>query len=253
MCTLAVYVRTFTEFPLILAANRDEFFSRPSLPPDVIDASAKIFGGRDGLHGGTWLGVNSHGVVAALLNRRSRNPPDPSRRSRGLLCVDALRFSGAAAARSVITEADAGFYNPFNLLVADRALTWVATNHEGRLARKDLSPGLHLLTNLDVDDPECPRIAASYQMFAELLHHPKPSPKNPGFVARLREILSTHDAALDPRDPVSGNSLCLHLEGYGTCSSTLIFLDAVGQWTYLHTDLPPCRGDYRSQVLLFQP
>ena len=248
MCTLAIYFRAFPKFPLVIAANRDEFLSRPSLSPGVIDAGARIFGGRDQIHGGTWLGVNAWGVAAALLNRRSEDLPDPSRRSRGLLCLDALHFSSAVAARSLIEDSSTRVYNPFNLLVADPTAAWVASNHTDRITWRDLNPGLHLLTNLDLDDPECPRIALSYRMFSEILEVGPASPTVPEFAARLRAILSTHDTALDPREAPSGNSLCLHAGEYGTRSSTLIFLDDTGCWTYLHSDLPPCRGEFRLQA-----
>jgi uncharacterized protein with NRDE domain len=246
MCTLAVYFRAFPEYPLVIAANRDEFLSRPSLPPGVIDSHAAIFGGRDLVHGGTWLGVNAHGVAAALLNRRSEQPPDPSLRSRGLLCLDALRCRSAGDARLMVQKRKVGEYNPFNLLVVDREEAWVATNHAGRFAVKKLTPGLHLLTNLDLDDPECPRIATSYQMFAGLIEERKTPAGSRQFVGRLRAILSTHDTALDPRAP-TGNSLCLHAAEYGTRSSTVILRDQAGRWTYFHCDAPPCRGEYHEE------
>lgn len=251
MCTLAVYFRAYCGFPLVVAANRDEFLSRPSLAPAWIDAGRRIFAGRDARSGGTWLGVNGSGVASALLNRRSQTPPDPSRRSRGLLCLDALRCASASAARRAVGGQSAQAYNPFNLLVADRREAWVASNHGGRLTFSDLTPGLHLLTNLDLDDPECPRISASVRLFAALLEDESLSPAKPELVARLREVLSRHDTALDPRRPGEANSLCLHAGEYGTRSSTLVFLDQAGRWTYWHTDRPPCRGDY--QLLSLEP
>ena len=120
MCTLAIYVRTFREFPLVVAANRDEFLSRPTSPPLLLDAAATMFGGRDEVAGGTWLGVNRSGVVGALLNRRTDGPPDPRRRSRGQLCLAMLRSESADAAGAVLRRERPDDYNPFNLLVADR-------------------------------------------------------------------------------------------------------------------------------------
>ena len=95
MCTLAIYVRTFPDFPLVVAANRDEFLARPTSAPTLLDRDAAIFGGRDDLAKGTWLAVTRRGMVGALLNRRSEEPPDPRRRSRGQLCVDMLRADSA--------------------------------------------------------------------------------------------------------------------------------------------------------------
>lgn len=244
MCTLAVYSRAFPDHPLVIAANRDEFLARPSASPQLLDIAGEIFGGRDEMFGGTWFGVQASGMAAALLNRRSEAPPDPSRRSRGLLCLDVLRCRTQEAARRLIEKVEAVAYNPFNLLVADRESAWVATNHAGRLEITDLSPGLHLLTNLDLNDPTCPRIAGSYRLFAAVLDERRLVPGSDGFVERMRRILSSHDTALDPRSDAPGNSLCLHLGQYGTRSSTLAFLHRGGKWTYLHSNQAPCRGKY---------
>lgn len=243
MCTLAVYVRAWEAWPVLIAANRDEFLSRPTSPPRLLDPVHRIFGGRDDVAGGTWLGVNARGMAAALLNRRTTDPPDPSRLSRGALCLEALRQAGAAAAHDWLERQDPAAYNAFNLLVVDREAAWVATNHAGELDVRSLPEGLHLLTNLDVNDPTCPRIAASVRLFGGLLGA-VPDPADPRYVERLREILASHDTELDPRLSALGNSLCVHAGEYGTRSSTLAFLDADARWTFLHADSPPCRGRY---------
>lgn len=250
MCTLAIYVRAFTDFPLVVAANRDEFFARPTSPPTVLDPVAGIFGGRDDLAKGTWLAVNRRGVVAALLNRRSEAPADPRRRSRGRLCVDMLRSDSANEGREALGSEDPARYNPFNLLVADRTDAWVATNHDSAMTVTRLEDGLHLITNLDVNDPTCPRIAASHQLFAGLIAPGSPRPASPEFRARLRGILAKHDTELDPRGPGYGNSLCLHGAEYGTRSSSLIFLDRAGEWTYFHANEAPCRSEHARQPVM---
>jgi uncharacterized protein with NRDE domain len=244
VCTLAIYVRSFSEFPLVLAANRDEFLARATSSPRLLDSRIGIFGGRDDVAGGTWLAVNRAGLVAALLNRRTDEAADPRRRSRGQLCLSMLAAASANDARSLLFRERPQDYNPFNLLVADRQDAWVATNHGSTMAVTDLDPGLHLITNLDVNDPRCPRIATSYQLFAALLAEGSPGPPSVEFRYRLRRILSTHDTELDPRSAGFGNSLCVHSAEYGTRSSTLIFLDRSGRWTYLHANQAPCRCDY---------
>jgi uncharacterized protein with NRDE domain len=248
VCTLAIYFRAFPSHPLVLAANRDEHLLRPSQPPGVLDADFGIFGGRDDRFGGTWFAVNRFGVAAAILNRRTAAAPDPSLRSRGLLCVEALRKRSARAARSWMEKGvDGGGYNPFNLLVADAHDAWVATNHARVLSTTALTPGLHLLTNLDLNDATCPRIAASYRLFAAL-GDDVTSPLDPTFLPRLQSVLGRHDTPLDPRMAEPGNSLCVHAGEYGTRSSTVVFLGD-GQWTFFHTDEPPCRGVLRRQPI----
>ncbi len=244
MCTLAIYVRAFPRYPLVVAANRDEFLTRPTSPPAILDPTLGIFGGRDDVAGGTWLGINRHGLVAALLNRRTTEPLDPARRSRGQLCLDMLRTDSAAAARAALDRQNAGAHNPFNLLVADRRDAWIATNHGLSMTITAVGAGLHLITNLDLNDPTCPRIAASYQLFAALLAEDAPPAPGVEFRTRLRRILSAHETELDPRSGGFGNSLCLHSVEYGTRSSTLIFLDLSGRWTYLHANDAPCRQEH---------
>jgi len=250
VCTLAIYVRAVAGYPLVVAANRDEFFSRPASAPRLLDEQAKIFGGRDEVAGGTWLAVNGSGVVSALLNRRSERPADPSRRSRGLLCLSMLRMSTAAQARTSLSHERGEAYNPFNLLVADRERAWIATNKGVSISIQELTPGLHLVTNLDLNDPTCPRIAASYRLFAALLGEEAPPASRPEFCERLQQILSAHDIPLDPRGSSPGDSLCMHGDEYGTRSSTLLLLDDANRWTYLHANDAPCRSRYHREPVM---
>lgn len=250
MCTLAIYVRALRGFPVVVAANRDEFFSRPTSGPRLLDPLVGIFGGRDDVAGGTWLGVNRRGVLAALLNRRTDRPIDPARPSRGQLCLAMLRSDSATAARAAVAAVTTRPHNPFNLLVADPERAWIATNHEGPVTITDLEAGLHLVTNLDLNDPTCPRIAASYQLFAALLRNGAPTPGTPEFREGLRTILAAHDTQLDPRSDSFGNSLCLHSAQYGTRSSTLVWCDSQRRWSYWHANDAPCRSAYQAHPVM---
>ena len=100
MCTLAIYFRVFPDYPVVVAANRDEFLDRPALAPTALGDRPRIVGGKDLRASGTWLGINQHGLIAGLLNRRiaETGPNDDKLRSRGLLCLDALQYSTAASA-----------------------------------------------------------------------------------------------------------------------------------------------------------
>jgi uncharacterized protein with NRDE domain len=223
MCTLAIYFQMTDDYPIVIAANRDEYLERPAAKPTTLWARPHVVGGKDLRAGGTWLGVNEYGLVAGLLNRRTEAPPNPDSRSRGLLCLDALRHRTAREAADFAADQRAQDYNPFNLLIASRDATFVAYNRIDRIEVVQLQPGFHLLTNIDVNDFECPRISASYAKFAELA-------KDVGFRrdprlrrAELQRLLADHNTQLDPR---SGrpNSICMHLDGYGTRSSSQIFV-----------------------------
>lgn len=240
MCTLAIYFRVSRDFPLVIAANRDERLDRPSLPPQTLVATPWIFGGRDVSAGGTWLGLNGHRMVAGLLNRRSQQTLDPRRRSRGLLCVDALHHETPSSSAAAISMESGGDYNPFNLLIASPDEAYVVGNVTGIMRQTDLQPGLHLLSNLELNDPECPRIAKSVALFeaATTLLHSKHLGE---FLASIRIVLADHSTPLDPRAPGIPDNLCVHLPGFGTRSSTiLLYAREPPHLRLWYADGPPC-------------
>jgi uncharacterized protein with NRDE domain len=243
MCTLALYLRVFPQFPVVVAANRDEFMARPAASPTTLCEHPQVVGGKDLRAGGTWLAINEYGVIAGLLNRRSDQPADPNRRSRGLLCLDALKHETVNDALRFVAAQDPEGYNPFNLLLASRQGAAVAHNRRGRIDATMLSSGTHLLTNLDVNDFECPRISRSFSRFAALAAKPQEL-KNPSLLRHeLAALLADHSTQLDPR---SGrpNSLCLHLGDYGTRESSLIFVDTTGRVEHYFASGPPCTAHY---------
>jgi uncharacterized protein with NRDE domain len=250
MCTLAAFVGAFHDHPLVVAANRDELLDRAATPPDVLrDRAPRAVGGRDLTAGGTWLGLSETGLVAGVLNRRSPAPPDPACRSRGLLCLDLLGCRSAADAAARVAAEPAGRYNPFNLLVADRRAAFVASQPHGTAARvAPLAAGLHLLTNLDVNDPTCPRIAASHRRFADAGEAFARDGDVAEFVARLQAILADHATALDPRGP---GSLCVHAGPFGTRSSSVLVVGRAGTLRYFHAEGPPCRARLEPVALPF--
>ena len=240
MCTLAVYVRCAPELPLVVAANRDEFYARPTAEPRVIADDPWVVAGQDLQAGGTWLGVNEYDMVVGLLNRRSSTGPDPNRRSRGLLCLEALQTRSPVAVVSRVSHELAGAYNGFNLLVADPRSAFVVTNHADQIVIHELPDGVHLLTNLDLNDPTCPRIAASSQAFARLTPL-LATVDDSSLLDELRRILADHRTALDPRMEFESGTLCLHGDSYGTRSASVLAYRSTAQQTrFWHAAGPPC-------------
>ncbi len=134
MCTLAIYFKVFPGYPVVVAANRDEYLAREALPPTTLSDEPHIVGGKDLRASGTWLGINEHGLAAGLLNRRrADNGNDPNLRSRGLLCLDVLRYATAAEAVRFVERQRGTDYNPFNLLIASREQTFVAHNRGDKI------------------------------------------------------------------------------------------------------------------------
>ncbi len=249
MCTLALYFRVFADSPIVVAANRDELLARPSDPPLQLAINPWIWGGRDRIAGGTWLGVNAAGVMAGILNRQSPLPPDPSRRSRGQLCLDALRYPSATQAAEQIIRHFPHEYNPFTLVIADTQRAYAINTAPIALALHTLKPGLYLFTNRDFNDPSCPRIARLLPHFQQLSQ----TTEQPAFAAlgpQLRHLMADHGTRPPelegaPSEPDTRNSLCLHLDGYGTCSSTLLaYQTEVQSYHYLFAPGAPCQHPY---------
>jgi uncharacterized protein with NRDE domain len=249
VCTLAIYFRMSAAFPVVVAANRDEFYDRPATPPTRLGDDPWVMAGQDQVAGGTWLGVNERGLVAGILNRRSHVPPDPARRSRGQLCLDLLRATSVGTAVTRIGRETATAYNPFNLLIASADAAYVVGNVSGLITPTQLVPGLHVLTNLDLDDFECPRIAKSYGMFDAAGGHLQAYSMDQ-LLAALREILSDHSTTLDPRSDGPPNNLCVHTERFGTRSSTiLVYVASEGRFRMWHANGPPCQTAYAEIAL----
>lgn len=241
MCTLAVYYRTLATLPLVVAANRDEYFDRPATEPGRLSERPVAFGGRDLRAGGTWLGLNAHGLIAALLNRRSAEPLDNSRRSRGLLCLEILGYEGVEAAIDALARVEGCQYNPFNLLVASRGASAVATGNGREINLRRMEPGLHVLTNLDLDDPTCPRIGQSFERFCEAGRAFERTRDRAQFLRDLHRILSDHEIPADPRSRGPLDALCVHFGSFGTRSSSVIFVgEEEGDFEYFHAPGPPC-------------
>jgi uncharacterized protein with NRDE domain len=244
VCTLAIYFQMNDAFPVVVAANRDEFYARPARPPARLADDPWIVAGYDVRAGGTWLGVNACGLVAGLLNRRSATAPDPTRRSRGLLCLEALHQRSVNAARSLVQSQLGSSYNPFNLLITAPNAACVIGNRSGEMLATPLAPGLHLLTNLELNDPECPRIAKSYELFEETQSALSERTVD-RFLSALRTILSDHSTPLDPRAPLPPDNLCVHTELFGTRSSTVLIYSARTQrFRMWHAPGPPCQTEY---------
>lgn len=240
MCTLVILRRPAHAWPLLLAANRDELRDRPWRPPGRHwPERPGVVAGLDGLAGGSWLGVNDHGVVAAVLNRRGSLGPEAGKRSRGLLVLEALEHGSAEAAARALSELDAGAYRPFNLVVADRTRAfWLRHAGDGPVPEfRPLPDGLSMLTAADLDDPSSARIRLYRPRF---LVAPPPDPGTGDWHAWERLLADRSSETGDPRD-----AMCIETgSAYGTVSSALIGLAADGRRRFRFAPGPPDRAAF---------
>lgn len=222
MCTLVLLRRPTESWPLILAANRDEMADRPwRAPGRWWDDRPEMIAGQDSLAGGSWLGMNETGVVAAILNRIGTLGPAPGKRSRGELVLEALDHADAADAADALGHLAADSYRPFNMVVADnRDAFWLRA--DGRtITAHPIPPGLHMLSALDLDDRASPRINAYMERFHTL---PAPTPETGDWTEWERLMADTGGPGNDSEE---APSMCfLRPNGFGTVSSSLIALPA---------------------------
>jgi hypothetical protein len=148
---MAILYRVARNTPLLVAANREEFVSRPTQYPKIQPGTPRVVCGIDRQVGGTWLGVNQFGLFVAVTNRPKRLLPlEP--RSRGLLCRDLLEMRNARdAADRAAKELRSGRYAGANYVCGDGKFAAVVYGGN-RTEVVELTPGLHTLSNGDLDD-----------------------------------------------------------------------------------------------------
>ena len=236
MCTLVALHRVVPWAPLVVAANRDEFYERPAEGPALrATASGTILGPRDVVAGGTWFGLNRSGVFAALTNVACPSP-DPDRRSRGLLVVDALAASSAEAAAEKLQGLPMGAYNPFNLWVADRERAFAFT-YEESLRQVPGESGVALVGNAALDAEEPAKLAR----LRERVEAATGAGDREDWLDELAGFCADHTPA-GPRGAL--DAPCVHTPSYGTRSSFLLqlaedgFNDSRSEFRY--ADAAPC-------------
>ncbi len=227
MCTVVVLRRPDHDWPILLAANRDEMADRPwRAPARHWPDRANVRAGIDEFAGGTWLGVNDEGVVAGILNRRESLGPDPRLRTRGELVLEALDHADAADAVAALADLDGHGYRSFNMVVADnRDAFWLRSLGAiagGRVEVHELPDGLAMLTAHDLDDRVSARTRTYLPRFRAA---PAPDPGSGAGVgdwAAWEKLLAARDHAPDAD---AGEAMTVVTDfGFGTLSSSLIAL-----------------------------
>lgn len=239
MCTFILAWQVFEDAPVVVAANRDEQVGRESEPPARRDWERPVVAPRDTEAGGTWLGYNDAGVLVSVTNRWS-DADLAAERSRGLLVRDALRQDTAEEAiRYVERDLDAREYDGFNLVAADADAALLA-EWDGRRRVRQLDPGVHVVVNVGADGQYT--IPSQRQEVAErqagnadrLRGHlqPEPGEDSRGWLDRAAAAVSDHEFGV-----------CIHGDGFGTRSSSLVRLGTDGD-TYQYADGPPCETPF---------
>lgn len=231
MCLIVFAWQLVPSMPLVAAANRDEFYERPTQPAGWWQDHPGVYAGRDLRGGGTWMGVTRDGRFAAITNVRAPAEQRVDAPSRGMLVADYLTGNASAQEYLAGIEARADAYNGFNLVLGDRQTLLWFSNRGKRDPRngQPLARGIYGLSN-DLLDAPWPKVVRTKAQFSSLLCQGAP---NDAYF----EMLSDTTQARDCRLPSTGVSLelertlsavCIEASGYGTRSSTLVQLYAAG-------------------------
>jgi uncharacterized protein with NRDE domain len=219
MCLIAFHWQPDGPTPLVLAANRDEFYERPTAPLAWWEGG-RILAGRDLRAGGTWLGVTRDGRLAAITNHRDPAQASPDRASRGRIPVAYLEGNLGARAFLEQLRAQADDYNPFNLLLFDGRDLLGYESRQDRIV--PFAPGIHAVSNGAFDEP-WPKVERIRAGLAQ------DNVDDEGLLALLGES----DPVEDSRLPQTGVSLewerglspvFVRLPTYGTRASTVLRL-----------------------------
>lgn len=237
MCILNISYKTHPDYKMIIAANRDEFYSRPTAKASFWENHPLLLAGKDLHAGGTWLGITKSGKFSAITNYRSTAEYKKDAPSRGKLVSDFLAGTDNPKAYADKLMKTGHIYNGFNLLFSDQSELYYFSNHTRESAM--LPPGIYGLSNHLLNAP-WPKVEKSKLLFTKALMNKNVSE------SELFEILL--DTSKPPDEELPDTGVGLELERvlssvfvatpiYGTVSSTLIFISNKDEVRFIEKSL----------------
>lgn len=259
---IVVLHRVHPTLPVIVAANRDEFYARPAAPPELrghTDQGARVIAGRDLRGGGTWLGATGDGFFVGITNQRTWVPPESRAHSRGAIVGEALEAGTPAAVDRYLDQREPGLTLPFNLLYGDGATLTVAYGRDDGVERLRLEPGVHVLANDRLGSPHMPKTAWAEDRVRSMIDRPWPELRQ-GLQALLAD---DHVPAFELPEPPPASpfdaaflrrlqALCIRTPTYGTVSATILALGEGEMREYLHAEGPPGDVPWDDVTALFR-
>jgi uncharacterized protein with NRDE domain len=245
MCLIVVGWRVHPDYPLVVAANRDEFYARPTAPLGRWPDAQEIIGGLDLEAGGTWLGISESGRFAAVTNVREPGMAKGAL-SRGALTRDFL--AAASSAETYAAQIDGTQFSGFNLLLGDGDTLVYCSNRGGQ--PRVLEPGIYGLSNHLLDSP-WPKLLAARQRFGEAL------PRLPDESAFF-DLLGDQTIVADESLPSTGvpiewerllSAVFVKSESYGTRASTLVRQGSDGKITVHEKSFGPHGQPLQSSLI----
>ncbi|MCK9230567.1 MAG: NRDE family protein [Syntrophales bacterium] len=251
MCLIIFAYRLHSEYPLIIAANRDEFYDRPTAAASFWKDAPEVLGGRDLRGGGTWMGIERGGRLAALTNYRDPRFMKDGAPSRGMLVSSFLTGGDEPVSFLRRVNETAEDYSGFTLLLGSPESLWWYSNAGGGIT--SVKPGIHGLSNHLMDTP-WPKVERGKQLLKELLSgEGSPSPEG------ILDILEDSHHPPDHLLPDTGvgiewermlSPLFITSSSYGTFSSTVLLVNKKREVLFVEKDQRP--GPSQGTVARFE-
>ncbi len=252
MCLIAFAYHVHPDYRLVLAANRDEFYKRPTAPLDFWQDHPTLLAGRDLQQQGTWMGITPKGRIAAITNYRDPQNIKSEAPSRGHLISDFLLSAAAPDRYLESIQRTAERYNGFNLIVGDTTGLFYFSNHAEAVQK--IEPGIHGLSNHLLDTP-WPKVERCKRRLENILQT-----RNSISTDRIWELLTDQTPAPDNRLPITGvdpaweralSPIFIASPGYGTRCSSIITINRQGlihfsEITWQNDKPTPCEALRRS-------
>ncbi len=225
MCLILFAYKVHPDYKLIVAANRDEFYERPTAPVHFWEDHPNILAGRDLKQMGTWMGVTIAGRFAALTNYRDPNEIIEGKRSRGELVGDFLKGKMDPKDYLCKVATNRNDFPGFNFLAGDGNELFYYSNIENKV--KLLNPGIYGVSN-HLLNTEWPKVKRGKTGLAKIVVG-----ETEGIVEQLLSLINNADPAADENLPKTGvslelertlSSMFISSPGYGTRSSTALLV-----------------------------
>ncbi len=238
MCLILFSWKQKPGYKLILAANRDEFYGRPTKEAGYWEDQPAVLAGRDLEAGGTWMGITKSGKFAAITNYRDPRIKKNNAPSRGHLTANFLRNEDTPEAYLREIQKEGEQYYGFNLLIGNMNELWYYNNIDHQI--KQLSPGSYGLSNALLDT-SWPKVDLGKGLLEKAYED------NNVEDGTLFDLLGNSDLAKDEDLPSTGvpyewekaiSSMFIETDTYGTCSSTIMIIDDQNKVRFVEKNYP---------------
>ncbi len=240
MCLIVFSYNSHPHYPLILLANRDEFYQRPTKTASWWDDFPHIIGGRDLKENGSWLAMTRHGEFAAITNFRDPFNIKKDVPSRGQLVLNFLNSDGTIHEFNKTLEENGATYNGFNLLYGDMDQIYYYSNQTNQVT--SITAGIHGLSNALLNEP-WPKVEKAKSKLADLSNG-----SNQFDLEKAVLFMNDTELALDDQLPNTGigiekerllSPMHINIDGYGTRCSTIITIDNDSNVTFKEVSYLP--------------